>query len=92
MFKLFASSKLQKLTSRVLNSKTTYIILFLVILAQFLLVSIIFFRDRQASEILNDKLNFMEGQQAQLDNKLNILQSNLMRMTAQLYRLEGNSK
>lgn len=90
MFKLFNNYKFKKFNASILNSKKTYIILFVIILIQFLLVSIIFLQNKKSEYLIKQtNLKVMEigNQQRQLDAKLNSIRSNIMRMSAQLYRL-----
>ena len=92
MFKFFNASKFNKLTSGILNSKKTYIILVSIILIQFILVGIIFFQLKKSKYIIeqtNFKAATIENQQKQLSAQLNSIQSSVMRMSAQLYRLQG---
>jgi chaperonin cofactor prefoldin len=57
-----------------------------------LLVSIIFLQNKK-SKYLIEQTNFraatIENQQKQLSTQINGLQSNIMRMSAQMYRLQG---
>ena len=92
MFKFFNALKFNKLTSGILNSKKTYIILVSIILIQFILVGIIFFQLKKSKYIIeqtNFKAATIENQQKQLSAQLNSIQSSVMRMSAQLYRLQG---
>lgn len=93
MFKFFDQKTLIKIWSKILNSKITYLILLLIILIQFILVSIIFFQLKK-SKYLIEQTNFkaatIEVQQKQLNEQMNGLQSNIMRVSAQLYRMQGN--
>ncbi len=94
MSKFFnGSKKFEKITSGILNSKKTYILLVIVILIQFILVSIIFFelkKSKYSIEQTNSKLERIDFQQKQLSTQINGIQSNLMRMTSQLYRIQGD--
>lgn len=65
-------------------NKLTYYSLFVIILVQFFMVSIIFFNDKKIIE----ELTFVQNQQNQLDGKLNALQAHLMRIETQLYRMQ----
>ena len=89
MFQFFTEKKYKKIISRVLNSQITYIILLFVILMQFALVSIIFFQNKKSTAQTNAKLNLIEMQQNNLDAKINTANSYIMRMQAQLYRMQG---
>ena len=87
--------KLSRLVVLVLNSKITYIILILIILIQFVMVSIIFFqnkKDKYLIEQTNFKAATIENQQKQLSTQMTSLQSTLMRMSSQLYRLQGENQ
>ena len=80
-----------KTFSRILNLKITYLILILIILVQFLMVSIIFF-ERKENKYLLEQANFKA---ATIENRLNqtdaMIQSTLsqvMRLSSQLYRTQ----
>lgn len=89
MFRFFAEKKYRQVISHVLNSQITYIILLFVILIQFALVGIIFFQNKKLAAQANAKLNLIETQQNNLDAKINSVNSYLMRVQAQLYRMQG---
>lgn len=89
MFRFFAEKKYRRVILHILNSQITYIILLFVILIQFALVSIIFFQNKKLAAQANAKLNLIETQQNNLDAKINSVNSYLMRMQAQLYRMQG---
>ena len=78
-----------KISSRILNLKITYVILILIILAQFLMVSIIFF-ERTQNKYLLEQANFkaatIENRLNQTDAMIQSLQSQVMRLYSQLYR------
>ncbi|MBA3047304.1 hypothetical protein KKC83_01465 [Patescibacteria group bacterium] len=91
MFNFFSWKKVSKFFSFFLNSKITYIILVLIILVQFILVSVIFFQNKKSKYIIeqtNFKAATVENQQKQLNEKMNSLQSSIMRMSSQLYRMQ----
>ena len=94
MFNLLRRKDFNTLTSKILNSKKTYILLVVIILIQFLLVGIIFLQNKKSKYII-EQTNFraatIENQQKQLSTQMNGIQSNLMRMASQLYRLQGGS-
>lgn len=78
---------LKNLTKKISNvnfNKLIYYSLFAMILIQFFMVSIIFLKNKNIIE----ELSFVQNQQNQLDGKLNALQSHLMRIEAQLYRMQ----
>lgn len=84
-----------KISSAILNSKLTYIFLILIILIQFILVSIIFLQNRKYKYLIeqtNFKVGSIESQQRIMDEKLNGLSANIMRMSAQLYRIQAGVK
>lgn len=84
-----------KIYSKILNSKTTYIFLILIILIQFILVGIIFFQNKKNAYLVertNSKMEAMESQQKIMDEKINGLSANIMRMSAQLYRMQTGVK
>ena len=81
------TKKLKKLWFKVLNSTNTYLVLLIVILIQFIFVSIIFFT-RGSTADLAEILTKVEAQQNQILINLNGLQSNVMRLQAQLYRIQ----
>lgn len=95
MFKFFDQKTLIKIWSKILNSKITYFILLLIILIQFILVGIIFFQLKK-SKYLIEQTNFkaatIEVQQKQLNEQMNGLQSNIMRVSAQIYRMQGQNE
>ena len=80
-----------KISSRILNLKITYVILILIILAQFLMVSIIFF-ERTQNKYLLEQANFkaatIENRLNQTDAMIQSLQSQVMRLYSQLYRTQ----
>jgi len=79
--------KLKKLSGKVLNSTNTYLVLIVIILIQFIFVSIIFFTQRKNAN-LAESLAKVEAQQNQILINLTGLQANLMRLQAQMYRLQ----
>jgi len=81
------TKKLKKLWFKVLNSTNTYLVLLVIILIQFIFVSIIFFT-RGSTTDLAEILTKVEAQQNQILINLNGLQSNVMRLQAQLYRIQ----
>jgi len=91
---MFETKVFKKIFSKILNSKITYLFLFLIILIQFILISIIFFENNK-NKYLIEQTNFkaaaIENKQNQIDEKINSLQSNIMRMSSQLYRLQGEN-
>ena len=95
MFNLLRRKDFDVITSKILNSKKTYIILIVIILIQFLLVGIIFLQN-QKSKYLIEQTNFraatIESQQKQLSAQISSIQSNIMRMSAQLRRLQSGEK
>lgn len=95
MFKFFDQKTLVKIWSKILNSKITYLILLLIILIQFILVGIIFFQlknSRYLIEQTNFKIGTVENQQKFLNDQISALQSNIMRMSAQIYRMQGQNE
>ena len=87
--KFFGNKTFNKVVSIILNSKATYIALIILILIQFFLVSIIFLKNKKNKYIL-ERINFiaagLDSRQKQLDEKINGLQSGLIRLEVQLYR------
>jgi len=83
--------KIEKFFSKILNSKITYFIILIIMLTQFLLISIIFFENK-TNKYLIEQTNFktiaLESQQKQLNEKINSLQTHIMRMSTQIYRLQ----
>lgn len=79
---------LKKLGGKVLNSTVTYFVLFAIILIQFFLVSIIFFQNKELTAGAA-ALSRIESRQNDLNAGLNALQSNLMRLQADFYRLQN---
>jgi len=80
-----------KFFSKILNSKTTYIFLLLLMLIQFILVSIIFFQNKKIASLQKQtdlKIAGVEGRQVQLNERVNALQTSLMWMQAQMYRTQ----
>lgn len=78
---------LKNLTKKISSfnfNKLIYYSLFAIILIQFFMVSIIFLSNKKTIE----ELSFVQNQQNQLDGKINALQSHLMRIEAQLYRMQ----
>lgn len=89
---LFEKKKFNKFFNFVLNSKITYLVLLLIILVQFILISIIFFQVKNSKYLVeqtNFKMGTIESQQKFLNDQINGLQSNIMRMSAQMYRAQG---
>lgn len=75
-----------------LNSKIIYIVLIIIILAQFIMVSIIFFENKKNKYLL-EQANFraasVENRVYKVDEKINSLQSYIMRLSAQFYRIQN---
>ncbi len=97
MFNFFKKKEFSfsKFSSKILNSKTTYIFLILIILIQFILISIIFLQNKKYKYLIeqtNFKVGSIENQQKIIDEKLNGLSANIMRMSAQLYRMQAGVK
>lgn len=89
---LFEKKKFNKFFNFVLNSKITYLILLLIILVQFILTGIIFFQVKNSKyfiEQTNFKMGTVESQQKFLNEQMNGLQSNIMRMSSMMYRTQG---
>ena len=64
-------------------------------LIQFILVGIIFFQNKKYKyliEQINFKIGSMENQQKQLNEKISVVQSYIMRLTSQVYRLQPENK
>lgn len=83
--------KFNKFFANVLNSKITYLLLILIILIQFILVSIIFLQNKKSKYIIeqtNFKAATIENQLNQTNKTIQAMQSQIMRMSAQLYRLQ----
>lgn len=76
----------------ILNSRATYILLITIILLQFIMVSIIFFNNKKNKYLL-EQTNFraasIENRLNQVDEKINNLQSYIMRLSAQFYRIQN---
>lgn len=87
----FNKKKLNILIGGLINSRYTYFILILIILIQFILVSIIFLQNKQ-NQYLVEQTSFrsatIENQQKQINEKINSLQSNLMRVSSQIMRMQ----
>ena len=83
--------KANKVFSRILNLKITYVILILIILIQFLMVSIIFFA-RKENKYLLEQANFkaatIENRLNQTDAMIQSVLSQVMRLSSQLYRTQ----
>lgn len=78
---------LKNLTKKISDfnfNKLIYYSLFAIMLIQFFMVSIIFLNNKKTIE----ELSFVQNQQNQLDGKINALQSHLMRIESQLYRMQ----
>ncbi|MFA6106488.1 MAG: hypothetical protein WC745_02315 [Patescibacteria group bacterium] len=83
---------LKKVNNFILNSPWTYIALISIIIIQFIFVIIILRNQNKYSYILeqtNFKTSSIENRQGELSEKMNGLQSNIMRMSAQLYRTQA---
>lgn len=76
----------------ILNSRATYILLITIILLQFIMVSIIFFNNKKNKYLL-EQTNFraasIENRLNKIDEKINSLQSYIMRLSAQFYRIQN---
>lgn len=74
-----------------LNSKILISLFFIIILAQFILTGIIFFQNKQ-NRYLAEQTTFQTSaglnQIKQLNEKISGLQSYVMRMNAQMYRMQ----
>jgi len=84
-------AKANKIFFRLLNLKITYLILILIILIQFLMVSIIFF-ERKGNKYLLEQANFkaatIENRLNQTDAMIQSVLSQVMRLSSQLYRTQ----
>ena len=89
MFNFFASSRINKIILKVLNSKITYIFLIVIILIEFFLVGIIFFQNRKITAEVENRLLDVQNLQHQLDGKMNVLQANLTQLQVLFYRIQG---
>ncbi len=88
------NKRFNKIYKVVLGSKYTYIFLFLIILIQFFLVSIIFFQNKKSKYLIeqtNFRVGTIENKQTQLNKKIDSLQSNLSRIQVQLYRFNSQA-
>lgn len=87
--------KKNKIFSLILNSKITFIFLIIIILAQFVLTGIIFFQNRK-NQYLVEQANFQTSaglsQIKQLNEKINSMQSYIMRINAQMYRMQDENQ
>lgn len=87
--------KIEKFFSRILNSKITYFIILIIILIQFILISIIFFENKKNKYILeqieqtNFKADAILNQQNQTNKTIQSLQSQIMRMSTMFYRMQS---
>ncbi|MFH1522335.1 MAG: hypothetical protein ABIE43_00775, partial [Patescibacteria group bacterium] len=76
----------------ILNNKITYLILILIILIQFILVSIIFFENKKNKILIEEatiNIVALKTRINQVYDVLQPLQSQLIRMSSQLYRLQN---
>lgn len=84
-----------KVFSFFLNSKIIYIVLIIIILVQFILVSIIFFENKKNRYLL-EQINFraasLENRINKVDEKVSNLQSYVMRLVAQFYRIQNEEE
>ena len=84
------SKKITKIIKQGLNYHYTFFALALIILAQFILVSIIYFH-RQESDIvlkqIQNQVSQISAEQNLLNQKLNTLQSNLNLVQTQIFRM-----
>lgn len=92
MFNFFASSRINKIILKVLNSKITYILLIIIILIQFILVGIVFFQNKKIAEQIANRLVDVQNLQHQLDGKINVLQANLTQLQVLFYRTQSQVK
>ena len=86
-----SEKEINKLGSLILNAKTTYFCVIAIIIIQFILVSIIFLQNKKAkylTEQTNLKVSALEISQNQLTERVNLLQGSIMKISAQIYRLE----
>ncbi|MFA6393794.1 MAG: hypothetical protein WCW25_02905 [Patescibacteria group bacterium] len=82
---------LKKVNNFILNSPWTYLALISIIIIQFILIVIILRNQNKYSYIIeqtNFKTSSIENRQGELSEKMNGLQSNLMRVSAQFYRTQ----
>lgn len=89
---LFEKKKFNKFFNFILNSKITYLVLLLIILIQFILIGIIFFQVKNSKYLIeqtNFKMGTVESQQKYISGQMDGLQSNVMRMSSQMYRMQG---
>jgi len=84
--------KIARFFSKILNNKITYYILLIIILVQFMLVSIIFFENRKNKALIeqaNINTIAMKARINQIYETLQPLQAQLIRMSSQLYRINS---
>jgi len=89
MFGLSIKQKINKIISQILNSKITYIALIIIILIQFILVSIIYFQNQKLFDRTVIWLGAIEEKQSQINEQLNALNASMMRVSALMYRLQA---
>ena len=80
--------KIGQFFSYILNSKIIYFILLLIILAQFILVSIIFLQNCKNNYLIEQtklQASSIENKINQINKKVDVLQANMMRMSRQFY-------
>lgn len=83
------TKRIKKLAGLILNSKLTYISLLLIILIQFILISIIFVQNKK-NMANSSVLTEIKNKQDEISSNMSALQSNLMRLQADIYRLQIN--
>lgn len=80
--------------SRVFNKKNLDLVIFFIILIQFFLVGIIFFelkKDKYLIEQTNFKAASIENRLVNNEKTLQALQSQVMRLSTQIYRIPNNN-
>lgn len=93
MFEFSSKKRIEKIVFLILNSKTTYLLLILIILIQFILVGIIFFTNAKNSNTAADSLKDLKERQINLETEINAINNNVMRISALLYRVQpGENK
>lgn len=90
MFELSLKQRVNKIISQILNSKITYLALIIIILIQFILVSIIYFQNKKLFDRTAIWLGAVEEKQGQINEQLNALNTSMMRVSALMYRLQAS--
>ena len=78
----------EKLSCKIFNFKLTYLLISILVLFQFIMVSIIFFGKNDSSVQIINKLSELENDISQVGERLKVIESKQMFLQSQIFRLK----